>query len=298
MRKTLLVMVVLLFAAPAFAGTVALSVSDEGGGWAAIKYSADANVSGFGLKIYTDSDVNITDINDYNVGESVTGNKGFGIFPGTIDVNATTGLVDGNGTPIAPNDDPGASGTGLDTNTIVVEMGALYVDGNEPGLSGTLILVQVDGDCNVCVEGEPIRGNVVLTDANEAILSPAPPICAGITVPPTECFRVGQVRNGLTITAPMVALWVAKGKPPCWCYDCHHRADINGDCILDGTDILGFNPTSGWSYAFSSGYGADSDINYDNLIDGTDILGYDPGSGWNKFTSGCGTCTPGVIMNP
>ena len=178
MRKTLLVMVALLFAAPVFAGTVTMSITDEGDGWVAIRYSADANVSGFGLKISAGSGAVITDINDYNVGECTATVKGFGIFPGTIDINATTGLVDGNGTPVAPNDAPGAAGTGIDTNAIVVEMGALYVEGNEPGLSGTLIKIQVDKDCNVCVEGEPTRGNVVLTDANEAITNL--PLCAAV----------------------------------------------------------------------------------------------------------------------
>jgi len=172
MRKTLLVITVLFVATQAYAGTVTMSVVDEGGGWASIGYSSDANVSAFGLKIYTDSDVNITEIKDYNIGECTATVQGYGIFPGTIDINEVTGLVDSNGTPIAPSSDPGAAGTGLDTNTIVVEMGALYVEPNHPAKSGTLLLVKVDGDCNVCVEGEPIRGNVVLTDANEAILDP------------------------------------------------------------------------------------------------------------------------------
>ena len=174
-------MTVLLFAAPAFAGTVTLSVTDEGDGWAAIRYSADDDVSGFGLKITADSGAVFTDIADYNVGECTATVKGYGIFPdnfaGYIEVNETTGEVDNwdnpNYTPVAPNDAPGAAGTGFSTSTLVVEMGALYVEGNEPDLSGTLISVKVDGDCNVCVEGEPVRGNVVLTDANEAILSPA-----------------------------------------------------------------------------------------------------------------------------
>ena len=303
MRKILLVMAVLLFAAQAYAGTVTLSVVDEGGGWAAIRYSsdptkADANVSAFGLEIYTDSDANITDINDYNIGECTATQKGYGIFPGTIDIDESNGVVESNGTPIAPNDAPGAEGTGLDTNTIIVEMGALYVEGNEPNLSGTLLLVKVDGDCNVCVKGEPIRGNVVLTDANEAILNPAVACAPVILI--VDCFRVGQVRNGITITQAMVTRWGTLGKPDCWCYDCHHRADINGDCAIDGTDIGGINPTSGWQYAFSTGYGADSDINYSGPpIDGTDIGGYDANSGWQKgFSSQCGACTPGVIMNP
>ena len=172
MRKTLLVTVVLLFAVQAFAGTVTLSIDDEGGGKAVIRYTSDANVSAFGLKVTADSGAIFTDINDYNVGECTASVQGYGIFPGTIDINEDTGVVDDNGTPVAPNSAPGASGSGFGTDTLILEMGALYVDGNEPAKSGTLIAVYVDSDCNVCVEGEPIRGNVVLTDANEAIMDP------------------------------------------------------------------------------------------------------------------------------
>jgi len=174
MRKTLLVITVLLFAAQAYAGTVTMSVGDEGGRWAAIRYSADANVSGFGLKVTADSGASFTDIKDFNVGECTASVQGYGIFPGTIDVNELTGVVDDNGTPVAPNDYPGASGSGFGTGTLVLEMGALYVEGNEPALSGTLILVKVDGDCTVCVDTEPVRGNIVLTDACEAIVVYSP----------------------------------------------------------------------------------------------------------------------------
>ncbi len=182
MRKTLLVIATLFITAQAYAGTVAIVVNDIGDGWASIRYSADANVSAFGLKVTADSDANFIDINDYNVGECTAAVQGYGIFPGTIDINATTGLVDFNGTPVAPDTAPGAAGTGLGTGTLILEMGALYVEGNEPALSGTLISVKVDGDCNVCVEGEPIRGNVVLTDATEATWSPAAPICTSISL--------------------------------------------------------------------------------------------------------------------
>jgi hypothetical protein len=97
----------------------------------------------------------------------------------------------------------------------------------------------------------------------------------------------------------MVTRWGTKGEPNCWCYDCHNRGDIDGDCAIGGTDIMGFDATSGWSYAFTSGYGADSDIDYDGAIGGTDIMGYDGSSGWsNGFSNQCGPCVQGVIMNP
>lgn len=288
MRGTLLVMAVLLFAAPAFAGTVALTVDDEGGLWAAIKYESDgtkpdANVSGFGLKISADSGAVITDINDYHVGECTKTNRGYGIFPGTIDINFVTAAIDDDGTPIAPSSDPcsHAGPTGLNTNTLIVEMGALYVEGNEPDLSGTLILVKVDKDCNVCVEGEPIRGNVVLTDANEAILD-LTGACASITEGPGECLVVGQTVGGNLITQAMYDQWVANGKPDCWCYDCHHLGDTDGDCDVDTGDIGVF--LNGWSN-YPTGICADTDNDGD--VDTGDI-----GKFLTGWSSGCGSCTP------
>jgi hypothetical protein len=182
MRKTLLVITVLLVAAQAYAGTVTLSVDNVSvvmDRWAAIRYSSDADVSAFGLKVTADSGAIFTDIKDYNVGECTATVQGYGIFPGTIDINEDTGVVDDNGTPVAPNTAPGASGTGFGTSTLILEMGALYEDGNAPALTGTLISVKVTGDCNVCVEGEPIRGNVVLTDGNPAVLDPCT-ACGGV----------------------------------------------------------------------------------------------------------------------
>ena len=222
MRKTLLVIATLFTAAQVFAATVTIEVNDVGGGWASIRYSADANVSGFGLKVTADSGAIFTDINDYNVGECTASVQGYGIFPDNfglyIEVNETTGEVDNwddpNYTPVAPSDAPGASGTGLDTNTLILEMGALYEEGNEPALSGTLILVEVNEDCSVGVEGDTTRGNVVLTDGNEASVDY---VCGFITLV-TDCFPSGH---------PDYDDWVEVGKPDCWCYprQCHGDAD-------------------------------------------------------------------------
>ena len=228
MRKTLLVITVLFVTAQAYAGSVTLTVTDKGDGWAAIGYSADANVSGFGLKVTADSGALFTDVKDYNVGESTAGNLGYGIFPDNfslyIDVNDTTGEVDdwsdSNYTPVAPNDAPGAASSGFGTGTLVLEMGALYEEPNRPALSGTLILVKVDDDCNVCVEGESVRGNVVFTDAT----SVDPNACGSIVVV-TDCFPIGH---------PDYAAWDEVGKPDCWCYEFQCRGDANGKTEFAG----------------------------------------------------------------
>ena len=269
MRKTLLVITVLFVAAQAYAGTVTMSVVDEGGGWAAIRYSADANVSGFGLKVTADSGAIFTDINDYNVGECTATVQGYGIFPGTIDINEDTGLVDNNGTPIAPNSAPGANDTGLDTNTLILEMGALYVEPNWPAQNGTLILVEVNEDCNVCVEGEPFRGNVVLTDGNEATLVTD---CEFVSGPVTDCY-----------TGPDYNEWKnVVGEPNSWCNprQCHGDADGLQEAIGKGMYWVGYNDLSifiaNWKdqLGLASALPADFDHASEAIGKGTYRVGY------------------------
>jgi hypothetical protein len=82
MRKTFLVSMVLFLTAQAYAGNVTMSVTQPSptDRIAAIGYStSDSNISGFGLKIYTDPNTAlITAINnDYMKGESNAAQKGY-----------------------------------------------------------------------------------------------------------------------------------------------------------------------------------------------------------------------------
>ena len=109
----------------------------------------------FGLNITTQCDANIIDINVPFEGECDDVNRGHGIFPGTISI--VDDEVTGWGSPIAPDDDPGAEGTGLDTNTIIVEMGSLYTGANCPDPCAMLFYITAELDCNVCVTGDAAR---------------------------------------------------------------------------------------------------------------------------------------------
>jgi hypothetical protein len=161
----------------------------------------------------------------------------------------------------------------------------------------------VDTNDTISISENTIRGGIVMEDPNEEA-DPNLCGCEKAPLPPTKCFREGQVRNGLTITAAMVTLWGTLGEPNSWCYDCHHMADIDGDCAIGGTDINGMvgEPGSGWFSAWNVGYDKHSDIDYDGTIGGTDINGYiGTLSGWFAAwnSGGCPVgCTPGVIMNP
>lgn len=225
MRTLILALAVVLLAAPAWA-TVEIIVTDvdgDGPGLVAeISYDATTEtelVRAFALNIWVDEG-NIVDVCDYAVGDN---NTGYGIFPGNfsrfITVNTTTGNVDNWGiagyTPVADAGDPGAKG-GLDTNGVTIEMGALYDDA-PPAKTGVLCRLVCSEDCLMSVEGNAIRGNVVLEDAAEASLevetaATEVPIGGGA---PVDCFPS---------TYSTYADWVTYGKPDCWC----NSADIVG----------------------------------------------------------------------
>jgi hypothetical protein len=172
MRKLALVLIVLLLASPAMAAVELIAEQVGDTNEVQIKYVADSNVSGFALKVTADTGATITKVDNYHEGESTGSSKGYGIFPPNIDVNEDDGSVTGWGTPIRPSSMPGAAGTGIGNSAVVLDIGALYQDGNEPNLSGTLCSVWVtdDNDCNVCVEAESTGGNVVYTNASEATI--------------------------------------------------------------------------------------------------------------------------------
>jgi hypothetical protein len=220
MKRFLLILAVLVFVSPAMA-VVTITAVDNADGTADIQYAADPNdaVSGFGIDITVDANVVIADVCDYVEGESVTGNIGYGIFPGTIDVNTVSGDINDAGTPVAPSLDPGALG-GLGTNGVTLEMGALYVEGNEPPLTGTLCTI-VLGNCDgatgtptLTLAGNSTRGNVVKTDSTEATV-----VYNGTTVSNcytlTDCFPTtpdyAQQRTDF------LAYQAAGANPDCWC---------------------------------------------------------------------------------
>jgi len=283
---TLTSLALFVIATTAMAKNVTLSVTDRGAGWASIGYTTDANVSGFGLKIDANNGAKFTEIKDYNVGECTASKKGYGIFPGTIDINETTGYVDYNGTPVAPNTAPGAASSGIGTGTLIIEMGALWVEPNHPNpTGGTLLWVKVDKNCTVTVVTEPIRGNIVFTDATSDNDANA---CANVTV---ECFYVGKVDGcGNTITTTQYNNWVAKGKPASWCYQCHCRCDTNNDCKISTTDLTALR--NAWP-GMGGTYNPTCDTNYDAKISTADLTALRnawPGMGGNSCNGLIGGC--------
>lgn len=212
MRMMILVLAVLLLAAPAWA-KVTITATHLGDKVVQISYDAESEaelVRAFALDITVNAG-NIVDIGGYDAGDD---NGTYGIFPGNfsryITVNETTGDVDdwdvAEYTPVADGNDPAAQG-GLGTPGITIEMGALY-ETNAPGKSGDLCTITVSEDCTVTLALNGMRGNVVLETAEE----PLEVELVGCDVI-SECFPSDKSTYDD---------WVAYDKPDCWClpYQC------------------------------------------------------------------------------
>jgi hypothetical protein len=78
----------------------------------------------------------------------------------------------------------------------------------------------------LCVNGNAIRGNIVMEDAAEKIPVQA---CIDLVVIEPDCFPS---------TYPGYADWVLYGKPDCWCYARQCRGDADG--LKQGSAALGY----------------------------------------------------------
>jgi len=204
MRNLLFVLVALLIATPAMA-LVTITATEEPGGWVRLDYTVtgEANkMRAVALDISTDVG-NIWAISGYKTGESTAADKGYGIFPGSIDL--TDPLTPVWNDPIAPDTDPGAAGTGLGTNRIIVEMGSLYdkaVPTDAPLDGGMLCRVRVTNSNTTVTVAEELtyRGGIVMEDSN--------PPAGGTSV--SGCVVAG------TYTGPDTAEWAVLGNPASW----------------------------------------------------------------------------------
>ena len=232
MRQVTLVLMVLLLTAPAMA-VLELECEDMNDGYVEIRYK-NANPANlpraFALTVTADSGSKITDCNagDANVVD-------FYIYPGTIDLNDVNNPKFGS--PVAPNDDPGASGTGFGTATIILEMGSLYQGApNAPGVNGVLCTIKVGpSDCNVTITPEEnTRGGIVLEDGSTSDAN-------------TSC----RVLLG----------------PECWRYPCFPCGDSDGDCQILAADVLAL--INAWP---PKPYAECADFDMDGQILAADVL--------------------------
>lgn len=269
MKKILMLLVIALTAQVFAAASVSITIQDKGSGWAAINYAVtDTNVVAFALNVSVNSSAKITDIRSYFTGECNSVKKGYGIFPGTVAID-TSGNVTSWGKPIAPNTDPGASGTGLGTGTVVLELGALYDDAaNKPGVTGTLCELKVDKNCKMSVAVNGTRagktqvgtdGGVVVNDAATGIVALVPTLPAATTITVTAgCVCRGDIDKNNFVNkndiGALSAYLIANSSPPAYSvpssstkYRCEADIDNNGFANKNDIGVL-----SAWLLANTS----------------------------------------------
>jgi len=195
--KKIMALLVLCLAVPALA-TVTITAVDQGGGVVAINYAvSDASlVRAFALDISVTGGAKITQLvaASYKTnGASTAASKGYGIYPGTIDINSTTGVVAAYGTPVAPATDPGAAGA-LNSAAITLELGSVYKgDANKPATSGTLCKLKVDKTTTMSAVLNATRGGIVMEDTT---LTPTVVLPTNVAITVSACACWGDIAGG------------------------------------------------------------------------------------------------------
>ena len=168
MKKLILMLAVLLLAAPAMATDVEITAvagpgpNDVTVGFIATNVTEPVRAVALDVTV-ADANVVIADINCVN--------EEYGIYPGSISIDASGNVTNWGS----------CAGAGMDSNLVATEQGSLYVGANTPAQSGDLFIITLGG-CTVDENGEVVvsitedalRGGVVLED---------PDVAAGVTLP-------------------------------------------------------------------------------------------------------------------
>jgi hypothetical protein len=269
--KRLVILLAVLFAAPAFALTIEMVESVPG--VVTVQYSgADSGnpPRAFALDFTIDSPGTITlTPGSYKTdGENVAGDpQAYGIYPARIVINESGDPCD-YGSPLADDiNDPGA-GNGDGSGHVVLEFGSLYVgDGNKPGTSGTLCTLTIA--CNSgenlnlrMVDEETYRGGILLEDGTAVDVDQTIVVCGAV---------VETCRDKFTPTEQ--ALWdryVAAGKDPnswCWQFQCRGDGDNAEEYLLFTGWLRIYNNDMnvlGASWGLTPETGADPVADYDH----------------------------------
>ncbi len=235
MKKIVFALVVLMFAAPAWADVnITVEVGEcEANTVVTVSFEAgtEANlVRAFGLNIQCDNDANIIEVTPIMVGACTELEQGYGIFPGTIIIDAQGNVTD-VGTPAAeygdlPSDTlPGPP----DGNGVTIELASLYApvgpgSPNAPDVFGPLLTFKVDKTCNVTITANVSRAGptgVVMENPDEVVIVNLP-----------AAFLVEVCVDEGCYTGMESIEWEAVGSPPCWCRSVNPR-QCHGDSVGD-----------------------------------------------------------------
>jgi hypothetical protein len=193
MKKVICLIAVVALTAPTFAQDVTVTCEDQGEGVVAVRFDAQGlgqRVRGFALDIEADSGAAIDatygggdGVADFKTGISVSGDKGYGIFPGTVTFSGDPLDFDQYGIPVAPQSDyPADTLPGPGSAGMTVELGSLYdpdqAGTDAPDPCGVLFTFKVDADCNVCITVNVVRGGIVMEDGSAGAIAGGQSCCA------------------------------------------------------------------------------------------------------------------------
>jgi hypothetical protein len=257
MKKIAFVLVALLMAAPAMADVVIEVSAGPGPNDVTISYDASGEpnrVRAYALDIeLTDPCATIIDVNCVS--------DDYYIHPGSIAIDEG-GTVTDWGTCKCSGSYPG---TLDDSNSITIEAGSLYVgEANAPGPTGDLVILTIggcdnEGEVNVTVVENAIRGGVVMEDPDEEVtvtqsggaVAVALPICIVPDCTMAE-YCAGHASgdgtcNGSIDLADLFALKAAFGKSgPPW-VDPECCSDYNNSGMVDLADLFTLKANFGTS---------------------------------------------------
>jgi hypothetical protein len=240
--KRLMCLLVALMVAPAMAG-VTISVVDNGDLTADIVVvadgdDADANgslIAGIALDVSVDAG-QILEVSNYKItGESVVGDKGYGIFLGTITFTGDDPvMIEDTGTPVAPADAPD-NPPQLPGPACVLEFGALYdqaVPEAAPEATTVLCKITVSEACNMTLAANSTRGGVVRIGGGAVAANfVGGPITGGTDCWSNPCFAYGDANGDGSITAADITMLINAWSV----YD--KCADFNKDGSVTAADI-------------------------------------------------------------
>lgn len=241
MKKILIALVVLVFAAPAMATVTITATQTPDTNEVVISFTSDETnrIRAFGLDVQLNNDANIVAVIPAMAGVCTETDKGYGIFPGTIQIDALGNITDVGSIAAEYGDLPGDTLPGPpDGNGVTLEAASLYApvgsDVNAPLQSGVLCTLILDADTCLTISANVSRAGptgVVMENPDEVVT----------VVYPSECIEYVHPGPGIECmkdTAPEYADWGAWGKPDCWCYAKQCRGDINGQSFFGKPVVL------------------------------------------------------------
>ncbi|MFH1613600.1 MAG: hypothetical protein ABIG61_00750 [Planctomycetota bacterium] len=181
--KRMIPIVILLLTSPVLSAVnLSCEVEAAGGGNGTLTIDYDANtevelVRAFALDVQVSGAVMVS---------VVSTNPNFWVYPGTIVIDANGNIPPGGeGTPVAPANDPGALGD-LPGTACKLEMGSLYEAGDAnltPDKSGELIVIALTGlgsSIEFRVTTNAVRGMITMEDGTTRD--------SNYVWPPENCF--------------------------------------------------------------------------------------------------------------